>query len=185
VQGWGDRQGPNTDPVWLSWWLGARRSWFRPRAGPGRPAHSADMSFPLSAFSTALSTAKDANHANEDRARQPQARFDGFRRLDRNSANCRTSRRVSFTASAVGNASATSGASNTRFVPSRYRRAYFPCTPDFRSSLRSYSERRSSFLPFCGFLFHTVSGELTACFRRLTSAFSGSHSNSSIALYCL
>src|SRR5215210_3266433 len=59
---------------------------------------------------------------------------------------CATSisrRSASLTAFASGNAAATSGSSNTRFVPSRYRSAYFPRTRPFNCE-KSYSGRISS-----------------------------------------
>jgi len=44
-----------------------------------------------------------------------------------------TARNALFTALAVGNSAATSGASKTRFVPSANRVAYFPRTPPEKS----------------------------------------------------
>ena len=58
------------------------------------------------------------------------------------SAIFRTTRRAPFTAASVGKASASSGSSNMRLVPARYRLTYLPRTPPFIEA-KSYSGRMS------------------------------------------
>src|SRR2546425_12172411 len=65
-----------------------------------------------------------------------------------------TNRKASLIAPAsFANAFATSGASSTKFVPARYRVAYFPRTPPLSSWRRSYSGRNSSFISSVNFFF--------------------------------
>src|SRR6476661_7502887 len=66
-----------------------------------------------------------------------------------------TARSARFTAVAVGNTAATSGASNTRFVPSANRAAYFPRTPPEKSYSSRISSRATARFDLFTFFIHS------------------------------